>query len=82
MSRYSSYAKLGTSCQTSLAVLTDTTKFYPLTDPDYQKMYTDMFLYPSHLTPNVAKKTTTEGYTATPFTSSATSFRCGSCKPR
>jgi hypothetical protein len=46
MSRYYSYASLGESCQTSLSVLTDNTKFFQLNEPDYSLFYTKMDKYP------------------------------------
>lgn len=42
-----SYAYLGQSCQTSMAVLIDNRKFFPLDDPVYNIFYTKMQKYPS-----------------------------------
>lgn len=45
MSNYS-YARLGESCQTSLAVLTDNSKYFELNNPEYSLFYTKMYRYP------------------------------------
>lgn len=42
-----SYAHLGQSCQTSMAVLIDNRKFLPLNDPVYDIFYTKMRQYPA-----------------------------------
>lgn len=42
-----SYARLGQSCQTSMAVLIDNRKFFPLNDPVYDLYYTKMQKYPA-----------------------------------
>jgi len=42
-----SYAHLGQSCQTSLAVLIDNKKFFSLNDPVYNIVYTRMQRYPA-----------------------------------
>lgn len=40
------YAKLGTACHDNLSVLTSNTKFFPLTQSDYNMQYTNMYRYP------------------------------------
>lgn len=40
------YAHLGESCQTSSAILTSNTKFFPLNDPLYKLYYTRSARYP------------------------------------
>ena len=42
-----SYAILGQSCQTSMAVLVENTKFLPMNDPVYDIYYTRMLKYPA-----------------------------------
>jgi len=47
MSYYSyNYAQLGESCQTSMDILTDNKKFFPINDPIYNIIYTRMLQYP------------------------------------
>lgn len=48
MSYYSyNYAQLGESCQTSMDILTDNKKFFPINDPIYNIIYTRMLQYPA-----------------------------------
>lgn len=42
-----SYAYLGQSCQTSMSVLIDNRKFFPLDDPIYDVFITKMQRYPA-----------------------------------
>lgn len=52
------YATLGNSCQTSLAILTSNTKYIPLDDPVYAQYYTNMYLYPGRLNEGIVVDTT------------------------
>lgn len=48
MSYYSyNYAQLGESCQTSMDILTDNKKFFPVNDPIYKIIYTRMLQCPA-----------------------------------
>ena len=42
-----SYALLGQSCQTSMSILVDNRKFFPLDNSDYGMVYTKMQRYPA-----------------------------------
>lgn len=42
-----SYAYLGQSCQTSMEVLIDNKKFFPLNNPIYDVFFTNMQRYPA-----------------------------------
>lgn len=46
LDRYTTYAQLGQSCQTSLATLLDNRKFFPLDEPDYKIQFTKTYQYP------------------------------------
>jgi hypothetical protein len=43
---YTDYARLGQSCQTSMDVLVDNRKFFAISDPIYDILYTKMQHYP------------------------------------
>lgn len=54
---YTNYARLGQSCQTSLDVLVDNRKFFPIDDPVYEIFYTRMQHYPlaTEINPTLSK---------------------------
>lgn len=63
MSYYSyNYARLGESCQTSMDILTDNKKFFPVNDPIYNIVYTRMLQYPVTY-PDIEKIEKKEGET-------------------